>query len=111
MNQLYKTNSSFLCDDTSLLAISNFPARRQQVVDKVKRTAEALARKLEEAMEKDLLETTTTLTNFVTLIGKPYQETAQDRVNKLAATLDELAATEKKLEKLQIEIQNLHVLR
>lgn len=77
----------------------------------MKRTADSFSRKLEEAMEKDLLETTTSLTNFVALVGKPYQETAQDRVNKLLGTLDELAAIEKKLETLQIEIQNLHVLR
>lgn len=94
-----------------MLAISNFPTRRQQVVDKVKRTADALARQLEEAMQEDLLETTNSLTNFVTLIGKPYQETAQDRVNKLLSTLDELIAIEEKLETLQIEIQNFHVSR
>lgn len=95
----------------SLLAISNFPTRRQRVVDKVRRTADSLARQLEEAMQKDLLETTNTLNSFVTLIGKPYQEVAQDRVNKLLATLDELAAIEEKLGALQIEIQNLHVSR
>ncbi|KAI3449630.1 hypothetical protein Pfo_006295 [Paulownia fortunei] len=100
-----------LCSAGGLLAISNFPNRRQQVVDKVRRTADALARQLEEAMQKDLLETTNSLNNFVTLIGKSYQERAQDRVNKLLGTLDELTAIEEKLETLQIEIQNLHVSR
>ncbi|KAK4418268.1 putative transmembrane GTPase FZO-like, chloroplastic [Sesamum alatum] len=100
-----------LCSAGGLLAISNFSARRQQVVSKVRRTADALARQVEEAMQKDLLDATDSLNNFVTLIGKPYQETAQDRVNKLLGTLDELAAIQKQLETLQIEIQNLHVSR
>ncbi|PIN25851.1 hypothetical protein CDL12_01403 [Handroanthus impetiginosus] len=100
-----------LCSAGGLLAISNFPTRRQRVVDKVRRTADGLARQLEEAMQKDLLDTTNSLNNFVTLIGKPYQEIAQDRMNKLLGTLDELSAIQEKLETLQIEIQNLHVMR
>ncbi|KAK4407133.1 putative transmembrane GTPase FZO-like, chloroplastic [Sesamum angolense] len=100
-----------LCSAGGLLAISNFSARRQQVVSKVRRTADVLARQVEEAMQKDLLDATDSLNNFVTLIGKPYQETAQDRVNKLLGTLDELAAIQEQLETLQIEIQNLHVSR
>lgn len=81
------------------------------MADKVKRTADALGRQLEEAMEKDLVEATDSLSKFVTLIGKPYKESAEDRVNKLLGTLDELTAMEKKLETLQIEIQNFHVAR
>ncbi|KAG8389354.1 hypothetical protein BUALT_Bualt02G0220600 [Buddleja alternifolia] len=100
-----------LCSAGGLFAISNLPASRQRVVDKLRRTADALTRQLDEAMQKDLLETTNTLNSFVTLIGKPYQERAQDQVNKLSGTLDELAATEEKLGTLQIEIQNLHVSR
>ncbi|XP_042007040.1 probable transmembrane GTPase FZO-like, chloroplastic [Salvia splendens] len=100
-----------LCSAGGLLAVSNFPSRRRQVVDKVKRTANALARELEEAMQKDLVEATSRLSNFVTLIGKPYKEAAQDRLNKLLGTQQELAATQKKLETLQIEIQNFHVPR
>uniref|UniRef100_A0A5B7C242 Dynamin N-terminal domain-containing protein n=1 Tax=Davidia involucrata TaxID=16924 RepID=A0A5B7C242_DAVIN len=98
-----------LCSAGGLLAISNFPARRQQMVDKVKTTADALARELEEAMQKDLLETTENLENFVKLIGKPYQELAQQRVDKLLETQDELTNVEEKLKALQIEIQNLHL--
>ncbi|KAL3647885.1 hypothetical protein CASFOL_008853 [Castilleja foliolosa] len=100
-----------LCSAGGLLAISNFSSRRQKVVDKVRRTVDAFARQLEEAMGKDLFETTNSLDNFVTLIGKPYQEIAQDRVNKLLATLDELKAIDGQLEALRIEIQNLHVSR
>ncbi|KAH6793946.1 FZO-like protein [Perilla frutescens var. hirtella] len=100
-----------LCSAGGLLAVSNFPSRRQQVVDKVKRTGDALARQLEEAMQKDLVEATDSLSNFLTVIGKPYQETAQDRLNKLLGTLDELTEMERKLETLQIEIQNFHVPR
>lgn len=80
-------------------------------MDKVKRTANALARELEEAMQKDLVEATDSLSRFVTLIGKPYKETAQDRLNKLLETQDELAETAKKLKTLQMEIQNFHVPR
>lgn len=78
-------------------------------MDKVKRTADGLAREIEEAMEKDLLETTTNLEDLVKFIGKPYQEAAQHRLDKLLATADKLTDIESKLKTLQIEIQNLHV--
>lgn len=81
------------------------------MIDKVKRSGDALARQLEEAMQKDLMEATDSLSNFVTVIGKPYKEGAQDRLNKLLETQDELTAIEKKLETLQIAIQNFHVPR
>ncbi|KZV32417.1 hypothetical protein F511_03700 [Dorcoceras hygrometricum] len=100
-----------LCSAGGLLAISNFPASRQRVIDKVKRTANALARQIDEAMQNDLLETTSSLNNFVTLIGKPYQKLAEDRVSKLSDSLDELTAVEEKLKTLRIEIQNLHMSR
>ncbi|KAM7521587.1 hypothetical protein LguiA_011489 [Lonicera macranthoides] len=98
-----------LCSTGGLLAISNFPARRQRVVDKVKRTADALACKLEDAMQKDLLETTESLEKYVKLIGKPYQDLAQEKVDELLATQEELTNVEKKLNTLQIQIQNLHI--
>ncbi|CAA3028317.1 probable transmembrane GTPase FZO-like, chloroplastic isoform X1 [Olea europaea subsp. europaea] len=100
-----------LCSAGGLLAISNFPARRQKVIDKVRRTADALARQLEEAMQKELSETTENLNKFAELVGKPYKDMAQNRVDKLSNTLDELTTIEEKLKKLQIEIQNLHVSR
>ncbi|CAA3028313.1 probable transmembrane GTPase FZO-like, chloroplastic isoform X2 [Olea europaea subsp. europaea] len=100
-----------LCSAGGLLAISNFPARRQKVIDKVRRTADALSRQLEEAMQKELSETTENLNKFAELVGKPYKDMAQNRVDKLSNTLDELTTIEEKLKKLQIEIQNLHVSR
>lgn len=96
-----------ICD--SLLAVSNFPARRQQAVDKVKRTVDALARELEEAMQKDLTVTIENLEKYVTFIAKPYKEKMQQRLDKLSHTLDELTDIENNLETLQMEIQNFHV--
>ena len=93
----------------SLLAISNFPARRQKTVDKVKRAASALTLELEEAMQKDLLEATQNLENFVKLIGKPYQDLAKHRLDELLKMEEKLTNAEKKLETLRIEIQNLHI--
>lgn len=98
-----------LCSAGGLLAVSNFSSRRQQVVDKVKRTADGLARELEEAMQKELLETTSNVEDFVKLIGKPYQVRAQNRLDELLATAEELTIIEKKLKSLRIDIQNLHV--
>ncbi|XP_057484271.1 probable transmembrane GTPase FZO-like, chloroplastic isoform X1 [Actinidia eriantha] len=98
-----------LCSAGGLLAISNFPARRQKTVDKVKRTAGVLTLELEEAMQKDLLEATQNLENFVKLIGKPYQDLAQRRLDELLKTEEKLTKAEKKLETLRIEIQNLHI--
>ncbi|KAK4357375.1 hypothetical protein RND71_022985 [Anisodus tanguticus] len=98
-----------LCSAGGLLAVSNFSSRRQQVVDKVKRTADGLARELEEAMQKDLLETTRNVEDFVKLIGKPYQDRAQNRLDELLVTAEELTIIEKKLKSLRNDIQNLHV--
>lgn len=98
-----------LCSAGGLLAISNFPGRRRSMVDKVTRVADALARDLEEAMQKDLSETINKLENYVKIISKPYQDAAQQRLDSLLEIQKELSDTEKKLQKLQIEIQNLHV--
>ncbi|KAL3328461.1 hypothetical protein AABB24_035876 [Solanum stoloniferum] len=98
-----------LCSACGLLAVSNFSSQRQQVVNKVKRTADGLARELEEAMQKDLLETTRNVEDFVKFTGKPYQARAQNRLDELLATAEELTIIEKKLKSLRIDIQNLHV--
>ncbi|VFQ76214.1 unnamed protein product [Cuscuta campestris] len=97
-----------LCSVAGFLAISNFPARRRQAVDKVKRIADGLAREIEEAMQKDVLETSLYLEGLVELIGKPYREAAQGRLDKLLATADELTKMKTKLKALQIEIYNLN---
>ncbi|PNY15677.1 GTP-binding protein engA, partial [Trifolium pratense] len=91
------------------LAISNFPSRRRRVIDKVKRKADTLAYELEEAMKRDLTEAVENLDTFVRVIGKPYQDQAQNRLNKLVEIQGEISNIEKKLRTLQTEIQNLHV--
>ncbi|XP_027115677.2 probable transmembrane GTPase FZO-like, chloroplastic [Coffea arabica] len=98
-----------LCSAGGLLAISNFPARKRLVVDKVKRAGDALARELEGAMQKDLLETINNLEKYVRFVGEPYQDVMQHRLDELAGTSDELIQIEKKLQTLRIEIENLHV--
>ncbi|XAR58541.1 Dynamin GTPase [Bertholletia excelsa] len=98
-----------LCSAGGLLAISNFPAGRQKMVEKVKRAVDAFARELEETMQKDLLETTESLENFVKLFGQPYQDLAQRRLDEILETQQKLTNVERKLETLRIEIQNLHL--
>ncbi|KAI4301261.1 hypothetical protein L6164_034555 [Bauhinia variegata] len=98
-----------LCSAGGYLAILNFPNRRQRVIDKVKRTADALAHELEESMKKDLVEAMGNLDTFVKVLSKPYQDQAQNRLDKLLEIQEELSNVEKKLRTLQIEIQNLHV--
>ena len=75
----------------------------------MERAASALTLELEEAMQKDLLEATQNLENFVKLIGKPYQDLAQRRLDELLKMEEKLTNAEKKLVKLRIEIQNLHI--
>ncbi|XP_038887624.1 probable transmembrane GTPase FZO-like, chloroplastic [Benincasa hispida] len=98
-----------LCSAGGFLAISNFPSRRQQLVSKVKRTADGFARELEAAMQEDLNEAVRNLETFVSVISKPYRDEAQNRLDKLLEIQDELSNVGKKLQKLQNEIQNLHV--
>lgn len=97
----------FLSD--RFLAVSNFPVRRREMADKVKRTADALAREVEEAMQKDLLEATENMENFVKHIAEPYQDVARHKLEKLLAVQDELSSVKKELQTLQLDIQNLHV--
>ncbi|KAG7036365.1 putative transmembrane GTPase FZO-like, chloroplastic [Cucurbita argyrosperma subsp. argyrosperma] len=98
-----------LCSAGGFLAISNFPSRRQQLGSKVKRTADGFARELEAAMQEDLKEAVRNLETFVSVISKPYRDEAQDRLDKLLEIQDDLSSVGKKLQKLQNEIQNLHV--
>ncbi|XP_076923259.1 putative transmembrane GTPase FZO-like, chloroplastic [Bidens hawaiensis] len=99
-----------LCSAGGYIAIANFPSRRQKVVDKVKRTADNIARKLEEAMQKDLVETTDSLENYVKFVGKPYQEVAQSKLDELVSIQNELTKMEERLKTLQVNVQNLHLL-
>jgi iron-sulfur cluster repair protein YtfE (RIC family) len=91
------------------IAISTFPVRRQAIVDKVNKIADGLAREVEEAMQNDLMETVGNLENFVKTIGKPYQDAAQERLDKLLDLQEELSNVDKKHRTLRIEIQNVHV--
>lgn len=95
------------CD--RFIAISNFPSRKQGLIDKISRIADGLAREIEEAMQKDLLETVTNLENFVRQIGKPYKDASQQRLDKLLDVQNELSDVKEKLRTLQVEVQNLHV--
>ncbi|CAL9094264.1 unnamed protein product [Musa textilis] len=97
------------CSAGGWLAISNFPARRRQAVEKVRRVADKLAHEIEKAMQKDLQHSIEKLNHFVEATGKPYAEAAQDRIDWLAKTQDELAKVEQNLQTMKIEIQNLHV--
>ncbi|KAK7345901.1 hypothetical protein VNO77_16517 [Canavalia gladiata] len=98
-----------ICSAGGYIAISTFPARRQSVVNKVKKRADALAYELEEAMKRDFTEAIENLDTFVKVLSKPYQDEAQNRLNRLVEIQEELSNVEKKLRTLQIEIQNLHV--
>lgn len=79
------------------------------MIDKVKRKADTLAFELEEAMKRDLTEAIENLDTFVRVIGKPYQDQAQNRLNEIVEIQEEISNVEKRLGTLQIEIQNLHV--
>ncbi|KAB5568380.1 hypothetical protein DKX38_002173 [Salix brachista] len=78
------------------LVFSNFdfPARRQ-AIDQVNRIADGLAREVDEAMQKDLMETVRNLENYVKTIGNPCQDAAQKRPDKLL-DLQELSNVDKK---------------
>ncbi|EEF41711.1 conserved hypothetical protein [Ricinus communis] len=98
-----------LCSAGGFIAISSFPYRKQEMVDKVRRIADGLMREVEEAMQKDLLETLVNLDNFLKIISKPYQDAAQQRLDDLLNIQNELSEMEEKIRTLQVEIQNLHL--
>lgn len=75
----------------------------------MKRTADALARELEEAMQKDLSEALDNMESFVKVVAEPYQDAAQNKLQKLLAIQAELSNIGKELRILEVEIQNLHV--
>lgn len=79
------------------------------MIEKVNKIANGLAHEIEEAMQKDLQETVGHLENFVTKVGKPYQDATQLRLDKLLEIQDELSNVQEKIQTLQVEIQNLHV--
>ncbi|CAI0400729.1 unnamed protein product [Linum tenue] len=98
------------CSAGGYIAILNFPVRRKAMTDKVNKIADGLALEVEEAMQKDLSETVKNLEKFVKTIGKPYQDAAQERLDKVLVLQSEISKVENKIRTLQVEIQNLHVL-
>ncbi|EPS74309.1 hypothetical protein M569_00446, partial [Genlisea aurea] len=93
-----------LCSAGGYLSIFNFPARRKRAVEKVKRAAEALRREIEDGMDKDLSESQNRLRRSVWLFGGPYREMAEERVDRIATTLNEIADADGKLSNLHREI-------
>jgi hypothetical protein len=93
------------------VAIANFPYRRQAIIGKVNKVADALAQQLEDAMQKDLSDATSNLVNFVNIVAKPYREEAQLRLDRLLGIQKELSDIRSKLQLLQVDIDNLHVSR
>ncbi|XP_006851107.2 probable transmembrane GTPase FZO-like, chloroplastic isoform X1 [Amborella trichopoda] len=98
-----------LCSAGGLLVISNYPARRKELVNKVNKVADSLGRELELAMQKDLDDTIGNLAGFAECISRPYQEATQNKLNYLLDIQKELLSTGEKLRTLQNEIQNIHI--
>ena len=80
------------------------------MIDKVRKSADALATELEEAMQKDLLEAIDNIESFVKIVAQPYQDAAQQRVDRLLEIQHEISDVEEEIQTLNGEIQNLHVL-
>ncbi|KAK4763980.1 hypothetical protein SAY87_013418 [Trapa incisa] len=98
-----------LCSAGGLLAVSSFGRKRQEVINKVNKAVDEFAREVEEAMEKDLSESIRNMEDFINTISRPYQEAAQQRLDKVLEIQNELSGAENRLRTLQVEIQNLHV--
>jgi ABC-type transporter Mla subunit MlaD len=90
--------------------ISNFPGRRKEASEKIEKVANALTQEVEQAMKKDLAQSTEKLGQFVKSISKPYRDAAQQRIEQLQLIQAELANTGKKIQNLKVDIQNLHAL-
>ncbi|XP_074573817.1 putative transmembrane GTPase FZO-like, chloroplastic [Curcuma longa] len=97
------------CSAGGWFAISNFPRRRKEVMEKVSKVADKLATELNDAMLKDLMNSVEKLNQFVEVISRPYADAAQDRIDRSIEIQEELAKAEQNLQALRVEIQNLHV--
>lgn len=93
------------------MAVANFPYRRQAIIGKVNKVADALAQQLEDAMQKDLSDATDNLVNFVNIVAKPYREEAQLRLDRLLGIEKEVSDIRSRLHLLEVEIDNIHVSR
>ncbi|KAI4304502.1 hypothetical protein MLD38_039999 [Melastoma candidum] len=83
--------------------------RRLAVINKVNKRVDALAREVEEAMQRDLSDAVRNLENFVDAVCKPYQEEAQSRLDNLLAKQKELSNVAERIWVLRRDIQNLHI--
>ncbi|KAK3135648.1 hypothetical protein QOZ80_5BG0421680 [Eleusine coracana subsp. coracana] len=72
-----------LCSAGGYFVISNFPRRRKLAVEKITKSADALSRKVDEAIEKDISLCANRLVHFVENISKPYQDACQQKVDWL----------------------------
>ncbi|KAK3138879.1 hypothetical protein QOZ80_5AG0374620 [Eleusine coracana subsp. coracana] len=97
-----------LCSAGGYFVISNFPRRRKLAVEKITKSADALSRKVDEAIEKDISLCANRLVHFVETISKPYQDACQQKVDWLQGIQGELSSVERKLQTLKVEIQNIH---
>ncbi|OAY70947.1 putative transmembrane GTPase FZO-like, chloroplastic, partial [Ananas comosus] len=95
------------CSAGGLLAISNFPSRRKDAVEKVAKLANSLASEVENAMKRDLLNSSEKLSQFVEVSSKPYRDAAEKRIDRLQEIQGELSSIQQKLQALKVEIQNL----
>ena len=78
------------------------------MIDKVNKSADALANELEMAMQKDLAEALESMESFANIVAEPYREAAQRKLENLLAIQAEISNAENELHKLQVEIQNFH---
>ncbi|KAJ3676280.1 hypothetical protein LUZ60_003692 [Juncus effusus] len=97
------------CSAGGFLVISNFPSRKKQAVDKIAKVADALALEVEEAMQKDLKQSSQKLSRFVESVCEPYREAAQRRIDYLESVRAELARVEESVRSLKVDIQNVNV--
>lgn len=74
----------------------------------MRRVADGLARDIDDAMQKDLAQATDKLAQFVEVISKPYQDAAQDNVNRLLEIQEELGSIEQKMRAMKVRIQSLN---
>uniref|UniRef100_A0A1J3I5A0 Uncharacterized protein in xynA 3'region n=1 Tax=Noccaea caerulescens TaxID=107243 RepID=A0A1J3I5A0_NOCCA len=100
-----------LCSAGGYVAVANFPYRRQAIIGKVNKVADALAQQLEDAMQKDLSDAKNNLVNFVNIVAKPYREEAQLRLDRLLGIEKEVSDIRSRLHLLEVEIDNIHVSR
>lgn len=97
------------CSAGGLFAISKFPMRRKEAIDKVREIIDLLACDIEQAMQQDLMRSTENLKKFVEVISKPHEEAAQQRITQLLGIQSEITNVERRIREMKIKIGNLRV--